>query len=166
MRRQIDINWDTIQEIDWARLAAYIDGEGCITISNTKGSQAQYMKVFIANTDPRLMEWCRDNFGGTINGKKRVNREKHKPCYVWTVCSQMAWVVLLGCMPYFIIKREQAEIALSFQRTMSRKRPWVDGRPERLPADVLKFRNQCYGELRRLKGERLLRTSPPPEIIH
>lgn len=155
MKRLINIDWDKVSEMDWARLAAFIDGEGCITISKTKGYRVQYMKVFIANTDPRLMVWLRDNFGGTVNGKPRTNREKHKPCYVWTVSSQMAWIILLCCMPYFIIKREQAEVALAFQRTMTRKRQWVDGGPMRLPDDTLAFRNQCLDELKRLKEERI-----------
>lgn len=155
MKRLIDIEWDKVSEMDWARLAAFLDGEGCITIGKTKNSRAQYMKVFIANTDPRLMEWLRDTFGGTVNGKKRENREKHKPCYVWTVCSQMAWIVLLCVMPYLIIKREQAEVALAFQRTMTRKRKWVEGSPMRLPSDTLNFRTQCYEDLRRLKEERI-----------
>lgn len=166
MRRLINyIHYERISELDWARLAAFIDGEGCITISARGGhlhhKKNQHMKVFIANTDMRLMNWLRNTFGGTVNGKRRQDRERHKPCYVWTVCSEIAWLVLLCCEPYFIVKRDQSKVALKFQRTMTRKRKWVDGDRSRLPQETQQFRDECYDELRRLKQRRF---EPQPRI--
>jgi hypothetical protein len=152
MRRLVNnVHYNLIPEIDWARLAAYIDGEGCICVAGSKRSRQMYMKVFIANTDYRLMLWFQSTFGGTINGKQRYDRERHRPCYVWTVCSEVAWFILLCCEPYLIAKRDQADVALKFQRTMTRKRPWENGQPAKLPEDVWRFRDWCRRELSRLK---------------
>jgi type IV secretory pathway ATPase VirB11/archaellum biosynthesis ATPase len=32
------IDYNSVSELDWARLAAYIDGEGCIVICNNNGT--------------------------------------------------------------------------------------------------------------------------------
>ena len=57
-----------ISQIDWARLAAYIDGEGCISIKSVAGYNAAARRVFyidlaVTNTDVRLLSWLRSIFG-------------------------------------------------------------------------------------------------------
>ena len=110
---------------DWVRLAAYIDGEGYIGILHTKGQRMKsvryQLKMEVANTDIRLGAWCKERFGGCLSIQKtRKNRPKERPCYHWIVNSQIAASLLRQCLPYFIIKRDQAEIAIKFQETMKR----------------------------------------------
>lgn len=113
-------------QIDWARLAAYIDGEGAILLNRFSGQTERqwsarkriWLRIAICNTDPRLIIWCRDTFGGCIATESRSNNPKHNACYRWFVSCRMAGWILENCMPYFIIKKEQAEIGLAFQSTI------------------------------------------------
>lgn len=149
-------------KIDWAQMAAYIDGEGCIGLylyekrrDGGKTRRNEYLFVTVVNTDPRLGEWCRDTFGGRFREVPRVDRVRHKPCYEWKVNSNVAAHVLTGCLPFFKIKREQAEIGLAFQRTRLKQGGQIGrgkGQP-RVPAKVLSQRNRYHAELKFLRTQ-------------
>lgn len=109
----------TPSELQWAQLAAFIDGEGAILLNkfNRIDRKDMWLRVVLANTDLRLPKWCKDIFGGVFLAEPRRN-PKHSACFRWHVsCQHAAWV-LAGCLPFFIIKREQADIALAFQETL------------------------------------------------
>lgn len=136
--------------IDWARLAAFIDGEGCIRLGMKRNSSTVYSTVFYAlmvvtNTDPRLARWCRDVFGMVVRLKKHTpgsragNEHKWKPCYFSTASGFRACWILNNCLPWFLLKREQAETVLAHQETT-----YADGyrrRPgSKTPQDILEYR--------------------------
>jgi|SRR5580692_2853114 hypothetical protein len=108
-------------QIDWARLAAFIDGEGTIVI---KPYLVKYTQLFvrIANTDPRLPLWCRKCFDhGKVYASDSQSRKfpGRMRVYTWIVQSKKAELILRGCLPYFILKKEQAEIALAYRETFN-----------------------------------------------
>lgn len=110
-------------DIDWAQLASFIDGEGSIRINEVPYDRARKiyyncnLHVFISNTDIRLMNHFKSLFGGSIHvGNHKTNN--HRTCYKWCVAAKKAEAILKGCLPYFIIKREQAEVALAFRATI------------------------------------------------
>ena len=143
-------------EIDWARLAAFIDGEGSILITErhykTSPYPGMYIRVILANTDPRLLLWAKDRFGGVFVIAQRDKPAHHKTPYKWHVSCNQAASVLEKCLPYFILKREQAEVALAFQRTVKHGR----GRGVKLSDENRAFREECKGKLLRLRQERIL----------
>jgi hypothetical protein len=123
-RRQFDIDYAQIDSMDWARLAAFIDGEGTIcsqlqTMSKGK-CRTEKLIVQVANTDIRIPAWCQRRFGGALNRFRASNPEAGKPYAVWSVASLMAEEIIRGCMPYFIAKGEQAKVALLFRATFSK----------------------------------------------
>ena len=151
--------------IDWVRLAAYIDGEGHIGIylnknrksKNGRDIRLEYLSITVVNTDPRLVEWCYNTFGGKILSipRKEVNRKKHKPCYEWKVVAKFAAEILTGCLPYFLVKTEQAEIGLAFQRTRLKQGGQVGagkGQP-RVPPAVAELRDHYHDEIKRIRTE-------------
>lgn len=114
--------FDQISEVDWARASAYVDGEGSILIvrRGTKRydfGKGYYLDVRMTNTDPRLIVWFAERFGGSVIREKRKSN-KHRDCYRWHVTCQTAARFLEGCLPYSILKREQIEKALAFQSTL------------------------------------------------
>lgn len=114
-----DYKTKTPTEIDWARLAAYIDGEGSIGLHERKRQYRAdiWLRVMISNTDPRLINWLASTFGGRAVMERRGN-EKHRTAFKWLVsCAHAKWI-LQGVLPYVLIKREQVEIGLAFQETM------------------------------------------------
>jgi hypothetical protein len=120
-------------KIDWARLAAYIDGEGSIFIRDRQPTETDIKKgrirghclvICVANTDPRLVYWCKQKFDGCAYRTKRTSPGRGKypvrAGFEWIIGQTKAAKILEACMPYFLLKREQAEIALAFQATVSR----------------------------------------------
>lgn len=116
---QFDERLKSVSQIDWARLAAFIDGEGTISIKASNRHRAvpsvnHFLEVSVANTSVKLMNWLKATFGGNIRfyQKQQLNR---RPCMRWAWTEGCAEKLLLGCLPYFIIKREQAEVGLTFR---------------------------------------------------
>lgn len=104
-------------------LAAYIDGEGCIDIhkgepkKHLRPTPNLYLRVSVHNNDVRLIKWCIDRFGGSCITTK-AGKSRPRDIYAWSLGSRQAANVIKGCLPFFIIKREQAEVALAFIETI------------------------------------------------
>jgi hypothetical protein len=114
-------------QIEWAQLAAYIDSEGCIHISMKDRREGRWdwrafdLLVTVANTDPRLIRWCVDHFGGQEKLAYRKNyRKNNKACFRWQVYGKSCGDILRGILPYSIIKREQIEIGLAYVETLQK----------------------------------------------
>ena len=140
---------------DWARLAAYIDGEGSILINTQKSRYGTgfYLRVTVANTDIRLMVWLKENFGGSYcgaNTDKYYEGKNWKRSYHWGTSSHRAAWILFNCLPYFVIKGEQAEIGIQLQESM---RLFVrGGRSKILPEGIRKQRSELKSRLLVLKS--------------
>lgn len=107
---------DAIDEIEWARLAAFIDAEGTIRIA--RKTQKHYnVAIQIANTDPRLMLWLKTLFGGTVSEAKPPNSRCKVPFY-WTTNSRHAEFLLRRMRPYLLLKAQHADLALAFRDTI------------------------------------------------
>jgi len=146
------LNWtektSKATQMDWVRLAAFIDGEGSIVISHYEGKGASdSLSIQIANTDPRLPEWCHASFGGYLT---KCRNRKWRPLLAWHARGELAAFLLRECLPFLLLKKEQAEIALTFQTTKKRRGNW-GGTRFPLSQDVLQEREQLRIELKRLK---------------
>lgn len=132
-----------VSEIDWARLAAFIDGEGSILISKHKSRERQNyqynLEVVVSGTDVRLIRWLQDTFSGRVYiiCPSPKSFRSNKPCQTWRIFEERAEAVLLRCLPYFIVKGEQAKIALDFRAL---KRQGSKGR--KLTPEVLQQRDE------------------------
>lgn len=101
-----------MKERHWSYLAGLIDGEGTIQINKTKKSFS--IRVKIGNTDVRIMHWLIEHFGGVYYTETRSS-EKHRVLYQWRIKgSKNTENLLLGLLPYLVIKGEQAKIALRY----------------------------------------------------
>lgn len=147
----LNTNYNSISQVDWARLAAYIDSEGCIRIVRGKARQTHRAStshgawhgliLHVTNVDLRLLQWCKQNFGGVIFAQIRKSKRQ---VFDWRAYNKNVGEILRGCMPYFIVKREQAEIGLAFLAT-------VTGTTKKLPAEVVQLREQMYQQMKDLK---------------
>ena len=129
-------------------VAGIIDGEGCIgiNITHVNGRHGQIydhmmLRVEVASTSRKLIDFLLNEFGGQFNAGKRPNR---KPYYKWTVAALQGEKFLRLIYPYLLIKRDQAEIVFKFRATT--KTPG-----QKLSVDEVAFRRKCYEELRNLK---------------
>jgi|SRR6266850_1165622 len=145
-------------QFDWAKLAAYIDGEGSICVNSywqknkkyTAGRLHRYrLMVQVTNTDLRLMNWLSERFSGAVTFKCPAGRNNQKrDCYVWICYQPDIHNVLMNCLEHFVMKRHQAETALLYLKFFSRV-PHTN----RVPAEVLSMREECRTKLRVLNGK-------------
>ena len=143
--------FDAIDQVEWIRLAAFIDGEGCIRIATVKGGKLRrrrilYAEVSIANTDSRLMLWLKGTFGGSTCVDKKRAKPNWAPRYSWSVASRYAVELLRRAYPYLLLKKEQANEIFAFQTTV--KRWGVKGAPDEVILQQWKFKER----LQLLKG--------------
>lgn len=73
------------------------------------------MRLTVANTFMPVLEWCASVTGvGNIVLKKSTN-PNHKDGGTWMANSQAAASILVQIIPYLVIKKEQALLAIEFQ---------------------------------------------------
>ena len=117
--------------------AGIVDGEGTITICRSEYDTVNksrnnkvyhcigfHAKVSVKNTDERLMKWLQSRFGGEYY-KDESSLKKHptwKPSFVWHHAAKDKEPFLLAILPYLILKREQALLALDFIRLGAKNR--------------------------------------------
>lgn len=111
MRRSVvsETMLETISDLELAYTAGVIDGEGCITVSMSRSFR---VRLQVTNTNTGLIDWLAERFGGHVKTRKRMGKPNWKTSYDWTVSTVAARDILVQVMPYLVIKRRQAEIAI------------------------------------------------------
>lgn len=95
---------------DWAYLAGFVDGEGCISTTSSKSGQF-YPRLVVAQSDFGQIERLREKFLGL--GRVHVKQQKHyRPQLVWTLRGEELLVFLENLLPYLDLKKRQAEVAI------------------------------------------------------
>jgi len=103
-----------------AYTASAIDCEGCIRLSKekdraTKNGYCYRLIVEVDNTNEVLGKFLQDNFGGWIYPKPNKKKPNHKILYQWIIDRGNASTLLKAVLPYLLLKRHQAELAIAFQ---------------------------------------------------
>lgn len=138
-------------------LGGLVDGEGNICIWRTEARAHDYktsgktyssfnLRLHIANTSVTLMKWLVSNFGGVYHMKREAT-ERHAAAYEWRPKGEgNTKRVLLAILPYLVIKREQAILALKYIE---------------LPQQSPKEREAIYQRMRQLnqKGPKTVTTN-------
>ena len=101
----------------FAYIAGLIDGEGCIYICKEKknGRVIRYrVRLQITNTNKLLIDFLKNSIGfGYVTSGIKI-RDGWKTRYDWIVMNGQARDVLNKCIPYLVIKKQQAELAFQF----------------------------------------------------
>ena len=128
-----------MKKTDLAYIAGLIDGEGCISIVKKKdlihGSSNYDLRVSVNMTSEYLIQYLHFAFGGFWRERKKIE-ERHKQQWMWAVSGPKASEFLLTILPYLIIKKPQAELALRFQSTR-RKGGYGQGIKKPEPISIL-----------------------------
>lgn len=123
-----------------AYLAGFIDGEGAIDITKIRRPRGgvQYgLRLSAFNCNTAALEWILQHFGGLISARKiEPNRT---PAYVWSCNGVTAGYVLAVVLPFLLIKKHQAELALEFQ---DRIQSYSGGLWNPLTADEIEWRER------------------------
>jgi hypothetical protein len=141
-------------------LAGFMDGESSFSIVKTfsvqrkpDGSKKKYItykcSVSITNTNKEVMEWIAKNFGGkVITGSDKNRNPKYKTRYNWFRTShEDIEKFTLAILPYLIVKKKQALLALEFCKTYQTERIGTA-----LASGVNEKRDAIRREMMRLNG--------------
>lgn len=145
-----------------AYLAGIIDGEGSIGTTKTGTPRHIVIRVVIANTNVHLLDRLQIDFGGTFSVRERGHQPGWKPfaSLAWT--GRGAESILKRVLPYLIVKRAQALIALELMEGRNRPRSErlayrhvpAPGMPSRIVGELrpeIAAKEEAYAvELRRL----------------
>jgi hypothetical protein len=137
----------TTEQIAWA--AGFFDGEGCITAKSTYTSSRGRKRVLVGSlvvtvvqrvVDPLYI--FREMFGGAV----RLNKNRTgNPVWAIEYYGTDAMNILEALRPYLVVKREQAELALTMKDSFH-----TGGR--QLTDDEIKRRQVWHAQMRQLKA--------------
>lgn len=130
--------------------AGFFDGEGHVSIcvAHSKQWKRKYyaLHVVVVNTNLEVLLRLRDQFGGSIAPKK-LYAAHHKPSYRWRICSRQGLAFLEVVLPFLVVKKKEAEVAIEFQSSMRH----LGNRYVQMPDAVCERRAAMHDELKRLK---------------
>lgn len=115
--------------IEWAYLAGIIDGEGCVTVNESKPNRKNFSPRFrlvlkITNTSEHLISWVHERFAGYIYLSHAIGQHKAtKNCWTVSWMGGNAEEILKGCFPYLIVKKYQAELAFKLREMVGSYSP-------------------------------------------
>lgn len=115
--------------------AGFFDGEGCVRISRV--GERYKLQVKISQLDRRPLDLLSNKYGGVVYESSR--------CPYWEIASRQASTFLSAILPYLIVKKKEAEIAVEFQATM-----FYRGRKP-VEASVLAARTSMHDQMKALK---------------
>lgn len=104
-----------------AYFSGFFDGEGCIHIAKYKprNKKTQWqLRTLISNVNPGSLKLLKEIFGGKIY--LQPGRGSRRKCWYWIVTSKAAEEFLRLILPYLIIKKEEAILALEFRITKNK----------------------------------------------
>jgi hypothetical protein len=110
-----------------AYIAAFIDGEGTISIRQFKrksmvGGIRYNSVVEMNNTDVGVMQYLRLLIGPARYGIHKQEKSGCKRCYRFYIPSNVQRWLLETILPYLVIKKKQAEIVIEFLGLLGNKK--------------------------------------------
>lgn len=113
-------NTDNITNEMKAYLAGLFDGEGSVNIfkqSNRKDMNypAYFVEISIGNTHKGVLQWILEHFGGRLTDNAEQYSHRNQRTWRWRASSDEAYKTLVLMLPYLIIKKEQAQLAIEFR---------------------------------------------------
>jgi hypothetical protein len=108
--------------MDIRYVAGLFDGEGCIRVNRQEfPNHIRYQLYAVMQmSDPRPLAEMQKQFEGSFHFGKLPLNPNHRPLHCWSVSSQKALRFLEMVLPYLIVKKQEAELAIEFQRGIQR----------------------------------------------
>ena len=147
--------------MDLRYIAGLFDGEGFITMriqryrdtrwpDNRKIQRRMVLNAGINMTDPRSIRQIAAEHNGYFKPYRKPAKPTHRPLHCWIVCNEKAAAFLEKIVPYLIIKKEEAVLALAYQNYM-RERRGKNARGKAVSEEEWTYRETIIAEMRRLK---------------
>lgn len=96
---------------DLAYMAGIVDGEGSIVLTRKYRNGMPIPVLAVDSTDPELLDWIKETFGGSIKTKKKYAAH-HRQAYTWTLTRRQALGLLEKLLPFLKLHRKRARVEL------------------------------------------------------
>lgn len=101
--------------------AGFFDADGSINIHLNRKEErlgARYdhykLRARVSQTTIPVLKAFKDKYGGSIRERK-MNNPNHKQLWDWEITTRAAGLFLEDVLPFLIVKRRRAELALELQ---------------------------------------------------
>lgn len=142
--------------LSYEYIAGFFDGEGYIQIAKRSPgghSRSPYsLVVSMANTHRGVIDEIAKVTGGKVLFHNGIKRGKAHPHYRLTFYTLQALAFLKAIQPYLIIKREEADLAISFYDCI--KAHGICG--VKLTNQEMQLRHDYYMKMKSFKGSRYI----------
>lgn len=143
------MNGKQVDEADKGWTAGIIDGEGSIGIYLCPGATRKgfQLAIEVSNSDTRMISRLKELWGGWTKPRTK-QKSFHKQQWRWGLSSREAMEFLEIIFPYLISKKEQALLAIEFQ-----KRKKCNYGARRLPRNEVEVRENIAKKMKELKRQ-------------
>ena len=130
----------SVDKNEVAYIAGFFDGEGTINLqthhrNNAAKTTTFHLKFRITNTNKEILDFIKFFFGvGKIYEMKRYSL-KHKVAWSYELNGHDAAFAIKILLPYLVVKKEQAKLALKFAATLGPRYA-----AKKLDVEVVEFR--------------------------
>jgi hypothetical protein len=144
-----------LTELEYAYLAGFFDGDGCVNIAKHTGprciSPSYGLRLIFAQSDgPFLKYWqAKTGIGRVYERTQESNLSPTHPGYHWRINTREAEGLLRRIVDYVVLKRDQVQVALKFLDIPAG--PWGSAG---IPQDITRRREECKRALSKLKDTR------------
>ncbi len=123
------------RKLTYGYVAGFLDGEGAISLREQNGYYQ--CRVSVSNTDRTVLDLLRGDYGG-LEVRLMSNRNPNaRASFQWIINGRDAVPLLQETLPFLIVKKRHAEIALEYLTKLSRVRtPEALKRCEELAAEM------------------------------
>jgi hypothetical protein len=132
-----------------AYFAGLFDGEGCISINKTSGPKNKpykrygfQLRVSVTNTNIDILNALQEKYGGKVYIRKKKNARDYGN---WITVSNQCLEPLKSWLPYLIIKKNQALVALDFQSDRKNYKTDEEWEKDFLAYENIRKLNARYG---------------------
>jgi hypothetical protein len=128
------------REIKLAWAAGFIDGEGCISIYHQRG---YYLVLTVSQKSKKPLLELQKIFGG------KLYNVRNKKYWMWTLWGENAVPALVEMLPFLVLKKEQAKLAIKFQT--AKPEPIAGNQRAKITPQRLASEKEMYVQMRELK---------------
>jgi len=140
-----------VNYLDLAWAAGFLDGEGTISFqrhnATSKAHPSPYFNLvlFASNSNKEALIRLQRLFGGSVASHQKV--AGHKRVYRWRLYGSKAITIIALLLPYFTVKREVANLAVSYSMRPKEK---LTGKLYGLTLQERDYRESVWKEFHRL----------------
>ena len=141
--------------LDVRYIAGIVDGEGCVTVIKRLEKHMDRVSyrlvVQVSMTHEGVIKALQDSIGGSYSAIHWHTRRNNRTAYQWRKYGVDAVELLQSILPYLIVKKAEAELAIAFQGNLDQWRNKLRHAPEDVQKAVWEYRESSYWALRALK---------------